>query len=50
MLFDIYCAIKKNISVGPMRSLETTFVKNGYHPGEKKDFGLFSQSTDYCRH
>ena len=27
-----------NISVGPIRSLETTFQKNSFHPGEK-DFG-----------
>ena len=39
--FDIYCANDNIFSLGPMRSLETTFQKNGYHPGEK-NFGLFS--------
>ena len=30
-----------NISVGPIRSLETTFQKNSFHPVEKKYFGRF---------
>ena len=40
-VFDICFASNKSISVGPMRSLETTFQKKIFHPGEKKDFGLF---------
>ena len=48
--FDFFCASKKIVFLGPMRSLETTFQEKSYYPGEKKDFGLFSQITDYCRH
>ena len=33
------------ISVGPIMSLETTFQKNSFHPGEKKDFGRFFSNS-----
>ena len=28
-----------------MRSFETTFHKNSFHPGEKKDFGRFFSNS-----
>ena len=34
-----------NISVGPIRSLETSFQKNSFHPGEKKDFDRFFSNS-----
>ena len=34
-----------NISVGPIRSLETTFQKNSFHPGEQKVFGRFFSNS-----
>ena len=42
---DIFFAINKIICVGPMRSLETTFRKNSFHPGEKKDFDRFFSNS-----
>ena len=43
--FHYYWASNMNISVGPIRSLETTFQKNSFHPGEKKDFGRFFSNS-----
>ena len=39
--FDVYYASYKVIFLGPKRSIETTFQKNSFHPGEEKDFGFF---------
>ena len=43
--FDILFASNRINSVGPMRTLETTFQKNSFHPGEKKDFGHFFSNS-----
>ena len=43
--FDILFASNRINSVGPMRTLETTFQKNSFQPGEKKDFGRFFSNS-----
>ena len=43
--FDILFASNRINSVGPMRTLETTFQKNIFQPGEKKDFGRFFSNS-----
>ena len=44
-VFWLFFASNRNISVGPMMSLETTFQKNSFHPPEKKDFGQFFSNS-----
>ena len=43
MIFDIYCATYKLISLGPKISLETNVSKKGYLPSDKKISPTFIQ-------
>ena len=49
-VFWLFFASNRNISVGPMRSLETTFQKIVFIPLKRKILSVFSQIQDYCRH